>query len=270
MVIQDILAFLKKEMTQMREEISEEISAMKSIFADEEEGSAYPKFQERRGKDEKFEEFDHPRSASGKDEKFEEFDHPRSASTIDQSIAYESSGKTFVNNDDIDDDTNVNDDIGQEYHQYHDDNDIYDTDEILDNRHDTIEGDNPHCNVTNNLSLIDKVTAVRSTANIDPEKIFEYLCNADIEEEKVSIFSNDNNNNTPHSNVYRGGLYIPDSPVIEMQSSRNGRGNKIAVTSIWILQITSLIKVYDPGKCCTCICTYFSYFNSTIKIALLS
>jgi hypothetical protein len=30
------------------------------------------------------------------------------------------------------------------------------------------------------------VTAVRSTANIDPEKI-EYLCNADIEEEKASI-----------------------------------------------------------------------------------
>jgi hypothetical protein len=268
MEIQDILAFLTKESAKrdaenaerkaenalLREQFSEVISAMKSAYANEKEGSVYPKFQERRGKD----------------VKFEEFDHPRSDSTIDQSIAYESSGKTFVNNDDIDDDTNVNDDIGQEYHQYHDDNDIYDTDEILDNRHDTIEGDNPHCNVTNNLSLIDKVTAVRSTANIDPEKIFEYLCNADIEEEKVSIFSNDNNNNTPHSNVYRGGLYIPDSPVIEMQSSRNGRGNKIAVTSIWILQITSLIKVYDPGKCCTCICTYFSYFNSTIKIALLS
>ncbi len=92
----------------------------------------------------------------GKDAKFEEFDHPRSDSTIDQSIAFESSGKTFVNNDDIDDDTNVNDDIGQEYHQYHDDNDVYDTDEILENRHDTIEGDNPYCNVTNTLSYIDK------------------------------------------------------------------------------------------------------------------
>ena len=140
MVIQDILAFLKKEMTQMREEISEEIAAMKLIFADEEEGSAYPKFEERRGKD----------------AKFEEFNHPRSDSTIDQSNAFESSGKTFVNNDDIDDDTNVNDDIGQEYHQYHDDNDVCDTDEILDNRHDTIEGDNPYCNVTNTLSYIDK------------------------------------------------------------------------------------------------------------------
>jgi hypothetical protein len=250
----DILAFLKEESAKrdaenaerkadialLRDQFSEVISAMKSAYANEKEGSVYPKFQERRGKD----------------VKFEEFDHPRSDSTIDQSIAYESSGKTFVNNDDIDDDTNVNDDIGQEYHQYHD-NDIYDTDEILDNRHDTIEGDNPHCNVTNNLSLIDKVTAVRSTANIDPEKIFEYLCNADIEEEKVSIFSNDNNNNTPHSNVYRGGLYIPDSPVIEMQSSRNGRGNKIAVTSIWILQITSLIKVYNPGKYYKSICIYF-------------
>jgi hypothetical protein len=32
------------------------------------------------------------------------------------------------------------------------------------------------------------VTAVRSTANIDPEKIFEYLCNADIEEEKAASF----------------------------------------------------------------------------------
>ncbi len=118
------------------------------------------------------------------------------------------------------------------------------------------------------LNLIDRVTAVRSTANIDPEKIFEYLCNADIEEEKVSIFPNNNINNTPHSNVYRGGLYIPDSPVSEMQSSRNGRGNKIAAIYIWILQIISLINVYDPGKHCTSIYIYISLFSSTIKIAL--
>jgi hypothetical protein len=36
------------------------------------------------------------------------------------------------------------------------DNDIRDIDEILDNRHDTIEGLNPGINVTNNLSTADR------------------------------------------------------------------------------------------------------------------
>jgi hypothetical protein len=143
---------------------------------------------------------------------------------------------------------------------------------------------NTGSNLTNNLSLIDRndsdlpyhadgMSLCTSNSSQKPPQILRRdtpLRDINIiEEEKVSNFSNDNTNNTSHSNVYGGGLYIPDSPVSEMQSSRDSRGNKIAVISIWILQIVSLIKVYDPGKNCTNICKYFPYFNSTIKIALL-
>jgi hypothetical protein len=60
--------------------------------------------------------------------------------------------------------------------------DIYDLDEMYENRNDYIEGNNPGSDVTNNFSLIDKETAVTSIANIDPEKIFDDLCHAELEE----------------------------------------------------------------------------------------
>jgi hypothetical protein len=173
-------------------------------------------------------------------------------------------------------------------HDYNDDDkqydDAYDLCEIYGNRNENIEVLNTGSNLTNNLSLIDRndsdlpchaegTSLYTSNSSQNPPQILRRdtsLRDIDIvEEEQVSVFSIDNANNTSHSNIYRGGLYIPKSPVSEMQSSRDSRGNKIAVISIRILQFVSLIKVYDPGKYCTSICIHFPYFNSTIKIALL-
>jgi hypothetical protein len=184
---------------------------------------------------------------------------------------------SYIDNYNDDNDEYIND-------NYDSGDDIYDLCEVYGNRNENIEVLNMGSNLTNNLSLIDRndsdfpchaegTSLYTSNSSQNPPQILRRdtsLRDIDIvEEEQVSVFSIDNANNTSHSNIYRGGLYIPKSPVSEMQSSRDSRGNKIAVISIRNLQFVSLIKVYDPGKYCTSICIHFPYFNSTIKIALL-
>jgi hypothetical protein len=271
MEIQDILAFLKQDSADrkaenalMREQFLAEISAMKSAHADWVEGSAAKKLQDWRRKVRQLEETQKWQKLEMLLQKcFQHDDAETSAETapsgnrsigvvVTPSLPNPGNDISLILVDEI-----VPDDIKQKSHQHHDEN-IYDIDEIFVDKNECFEGNSPGTNVTNTLSNIDRnikdlpILPSSYTSQNPPQILRREILPIGLKslekEEQISIFYNDNTNNTSHSNIYRGGLYILESPVSEMQSSRDSRGNKIAFISIRILQFVSLIKVYDPGK----------------------
>ncbi len=183
MEIQDILAFLVKEKEErkaenalLRDQFSEQFLAMKSAHAKEKEGSVSPKLQERRGKEEKYEEADFrhqlktvPEEETLKWQKFEVLlqkcfqhdDAETSAETspsgnrsigvvVTPSLPNPGNDISLILVDEI-----VPDDIKQKSHQHHDES-IYDIDEFFVDKNECFEGNSPGINVTNTLSNIDR------------------------------------------------------------------------------------------------------------------